>query len=75
PNNIHPIVLKEAASEITPILTDFFNQSIQAGTIPSQLKLAHINPKYKKKKCNKKSPANYRPISISCETCKVKNKN
>ncbi|ELT88033.1 hypothetical protein CAPTEDRAFT_40176, partial [Capitella teleta] len=42
PNNIHPIVLKEKAFEITPILTNFFNKSIQAGTIPSPWKLAHI---------------------------------
>ncbi|ELT87822.1 hypothetical protein CAPTEDRAFT_41417, partial [Capitella teleta] len=70
PNNIHPMVLKEKAFEITPILTNFFNKSIQAGTIPSHWKLAHINPNTN----NKESPANYRPISITCETCKVSEK-
>ncbi|ELT97204.1 hypothetical protein CAPTEDRAFT_196091 [Capitella teleta] len=53
PDNIHPIVLKEKASEITPILTNFFNKYIQAGTIPSHWKLAHINPKYKKRQQEK----------------------
>ncbi|ELT94415.1 hypothetical protein CAPTEDRAFT_110752, partial [Capitella teleta] len=69
PDNIHPVDLKEKASKITPILRNFFNKSIQACTIPSQWKLAHKNPKYKKG--NKKSPANYRPSSITFETCKI----
>ncbi|ELT97420.1 hypothetical protein CAPTEDRAFT_106261, partial [Capitella teleta] len=71
PDNIHHIVLKEAASEITPLLTNFFNKSIQAGTIPSQGKLAHINPNTKK--ATRK--ANYHPISITCDACKVLEKN
>ena len=62
PDNIRPMVLKELASEISPILSTIYNVSIKAGEIPDDWRSAVITPAFKKGQ--KYVPANYRPISI-----------
>jgi hypothetical protein len=44
PNTISGILLKELASEISPILTTIYNASIKQGKIPNQWKEALITP-------------------------------
>jgi len=44
PDDIPPCVLKEASSEIAPVLTWIFNQSISSGTVPDDWRLANIFP-------------------------------
>ena len=48
PDDIPPRVLKEASSEIAPVLTWIFNQSISSGTIPDDWRLANIFPLHKR---------------------------
>jgi len=69
PNSIHPYVLKAIAAEISPILTNIFQLSLNSGTVPSQWKHAYVSPIFKKG--NKSDAKNYRPISLTSIVCKV----
>ena len=63
PDNIPARVLKETASEIAPMLTHLFQQSLNTGVIPPEWKQAYVTPIYKKG--NKADPKNYRPVSLT----------
>jgi len=54
-------VVKKSAKMISPHLEKFFNQCMQEGTFPDELKLGRISPIYKKD--NEELFENYRPIS------------
>ena len=56
PDNILACVLKETASEIAPMLTHLFQQSLNTGVIPPEWKQAYVTPIYKKG--NKANPKN-----------------
>ena len=62
-DEIKPKLLKELSVEIAPIHTILFNKSVTTGIVPSDWRIAHVSPVYKKGlKCN---PENYRPISLT----------
>jgi len=63
PDNIHAAFLKHIASEIAPLLTHLFQQSLRNGIIPVSGKQANITPIYKKG--NKADPRNYCPVSLT----------
>ena len=63
PDNISPLVLKEARNEIAGILTFIFNQSLSSGQVPDDWRLANVFPLYKKGA--KDLPENYRPVSLT----------
>ena len=69
PDNISPRVLKELALDIAPILTLIFNQSYQTGEVPVIWRNANICPIYKKGK--RFEAVNYRPVSLTCISCKL----
>ena len=69
PDGLSPKLLKLLANEIAPAVTLIFNISYNSGSLPSDWKLAHIAPVYKKGERYK--PANYRPISLTCIACKM----
>ena len=69
PDNIPCRILKEAANEIAPILTDIFSSSLDSGTLPSDWKTARVAPVFKKGNTNEAS--NYRPISLTCVCSKL----
>ena len=69
PDNITPRVLKELATHIAPILTIIFRCSYQTSEVPDIWKSANICPVYKKGK--KYDPINYRPVSLTCVSCKL----
>ena len=69
PDGIHPFVLQKCAAEIAPVLTKIYNQSINAGTIPSAWSKANISTIYKKG--SRTDPSNYRPISLTSICCKI----
>ena len=48
PNELHPRVLKELATELGPIFAHLFKQSIDKGEIPKEWFLANICPLFKK---------------------------
>ena len=70
PDDIPARLLKEVAVEIAPIFTHLFQTSLNQGKLPDDWKTANVIPAYKKG--NKAKPENYRPISLTCITCKIK---
>ena len=60
PGLIQARILKEAAVELTPILTSLFQQSYDSGLLPADWKKANVAPIYKKGP--KSGPKNYRPV-------------
>ena len=69
PDQIHPRVIKEAASELAPALAVIFNKSVSSGQVPCQWRNSIITPIHKKGP--KTDPANYRPISLTSVVCKI----
>ena len=57
------------ASIIAPCLTEIFQYSLDTYTVPSIWKVARVIPIYKKG--SKELPTNYRPVSLTCITCKL----
>ena len=56
-------------SKIAPILTSIFRQSLATGTLATDWTKAFISPVFKKG--DRSSPANYRPVLLTCITCKL----
>ena len=69
PDNISGRILKELKEITAPILTILFQKSLQSGTIPTDWKHANVAPAYKKGE--KYNAVNYRPISLTCISCKI----
>ena len=69
PDEIHPVVLKELAKELTVPLKILFDKTISCGKIPSKWKVAEIRPIFKKG--SKLDPSNYRPVSLTPIVCKI----
>ena len=70
PDQIPWKLLKELATEISPILTTIFSASLRQSRIPDQWKGALITPLLKKGDRGKAS--NYRPVSLTSICCKDK---
>jgi len=62
-------MLMELAEEISYTVAELFNKSLISGEIPADWKLANVTPIFKKGK--KSSVANYRPVSLTVNLCKV----
>ena len=61
--------LKEMTPELAPILTSIFNQSLSCATVPTLWTEAFIALVFKKgARC---MPENYRPVSLTCVSCKI----
>jgi len=69
PDNIPCRVLKELASEISPIITAICQQSLEIGILPNDWEKAIISPIYKKGNIHLAS--NYRPVSLTCVVSKI----
>ncbi len=69
PDEINARILKDMADQIAPILTTLFDKSLKTGETPQDWKKANVTPIYKKGDRN--DPANYRPVSLTCISCKV----
>ena len=69
PDGIRPRVLKELSSELAPIFTLLFQASLHQQSIPDIWKHANVTPIYKKG--DKTNPSNYRPVSLTCISCKL----
>ena len=69
PDQIPNQILKIAAQEIAPVLRFIFQQSLDTGDLPLDWRKANISPIYKKG--SKTVPANYRPVSLTSNCCKL----
>ena len=69
PDDLHPRVLKDLASEPDPGFAHLSKQSIDTGEIPKDWSLANICPLYKKGDMS--LACNYRPVSLTCIPCKL----
>ena len=69
PDNIHPKILFETRFNLkTPICTMYKN-SLKDGKIPTEWKLGHVIPLFKKD--SRKLPSNFRPVSLTAVCCKI----
>ena len=55
-------LLKQAALQIVPVISNIINKALDKGTFPNNLKKAEVIPVYKKS--DKFNQSNYRPVSI-----------
>ena len=69
PDMIHPKVMFEIRESIVKPLTFIFKQSIENSELPQDWRDAHISAIFKKG--IKKSPNNYRPVSLTSISCKL----
>ena len=69
PDKIPSKVLKELADNISVPLTKLFNKTLEKGVLPEDWKKAEVVAIFKKG--TKSDPGNYRPVSLTCITCKV----
>ena len=69
PDGLSARVLKECSSEIAPILTLIYNESLAQGTVPDDWRQANVAPVFKKGE--KYNAANYRPVSLASICCKT----
>ena len=69
PDELHPRVLKELATELGPVFAHLFQKSLDTGEIPKEWLLANICPLYKKG--DRAIACNYRPVSLTCVPCKL----
>ena len=69
PDNVHPHILNETAAATSLPLSMIFKESLRTGEIPEDWRKANITPIFKKG--SKNDPANYRPVSLTSQVCKV----
>ena len=69
PDGLSARVLKECSSEIAPVLTFIYNESLAQGAVPDDWRQANVAPVIKKGE--KFDAANYRPVSLTCIYCKT----
>ena len=69
PDKITPRILTELKDVVALPLCMIFNKSIHTGEVPSDWKIAHVTPVFKKG--SRTLAENYRPISLTSIVCKI----
>ena len=69
PDQIPNILLKRCAHQITPAMRSIFQLSVETGKLPKDWLNANVSPVFKKGDVH--LPENYRPVSLTCVSCKL----
>ena len=69
PDSIHPRLLRESASILAGPMSELFRKSIDEAMLPTDWKTGEIIPIFKKG--DRRSPASYRPVSLTAIPSKV----
>ena len=69
PDDISSRILAQIAEQIAHPVYLIFRKSLDESTLPSDWKAANVSPIHKNG--NKNNAANYRPISLTSQICKV----
>ena len=69
PDGLHGELLKNCAAGLAYPLSLIFQISYNSGSLPSEWKLGHVVPIFKKG--DKHDVSNYRPISLTCLVAKI----
>ena len=69
PDCISGRILQNLARELAPVLHFILEQSLNTGDLPAEWTLANVAPIFKKG--SKLQAVNYRPVSLTCISCKL----
>ena len=69
PDKLPGRLLQSLAKEITPVVHFIFTQTLCTGELPTEWTQANVAPIFKKG--SKLQAVNYRPVSLTCITCKL----
>ena len=69
PDKLPGRLLQGLAKEIAPVLRFIFEQSLDTGLLPTDWTQANVAPIFKKG--SRLQAVNYRPVSLTCITCKL----
>ena len=69
PDNISNTVFKNCASQLSPALATIFQCSIDSGKLPSDWLSVNVSPVFKKG--DSYLAENYKPVSLTCVSCKL----
>ena len=62
PDSMHLRVVMEVPEQVSEILTDIFNSSLESGQVPEDWRVANFTPRFKKG--SREELGNYRPMVI-----------
>ena len=69
PDCITATILKTCTEQVTPLLQQIFQKSLDTGELPLDWQKANVTPI--SKTGNRSDPANYRPVSLTSIPCKM----
>ena len=72
PDEVHPVMLKELVDYVSPPLFLVMSKSLAEGKLPTDWRLAHVTPIYKRGPKN--IAENYRPVSLTSIACRLMEK-
>ena len=69
PDGIAPKFLLNCVNQIAPVLAMLYRKSVADGQVPEEWRQANVVPTFKKG--SKMAAGNYRPVSLTCVSCKL----
>ena len=69
PDNMQPRVLREVAEQVSEMLMDIFNSSLESGQVPEDWRVANVAPLFKKG--SREELGNSGPVNLTSVVGKV----